>query len=201
MIIRKLLILLTTATVAVGTAACGTSTTPPAATSTVTVTQSPSATTASPATSAPSTSATASSPAPTSAALTRQPCDLLTPELARKYAREDVQRQSTYDSDPPLAVEDTSCYYKGNTREVSVDIYPRPTDPTAPINHFSVIRPDNRVDGVAYEAYWFAPAESLVAVKGDLLIVVKVAGITTSQSGQDRADDIELANLVVPQVG
>lgn len=197
---RKLLTALTTASVVAGTAACGASGTPPS-TSTVTVTQSPSATPTSPATSSPPTSVTASSTAPTTAALTRQPCDLLTPELAAKYAREDVQRQSTYDSDPPIAVEDTSCYYKGNTREVSVDIYPRPTDPTAPINHFHVIRPDNRVNDVAYEAYWFAPAESLVAVKGDLLIGVKVAGITTSQSDQDRADEIELANLVVPQVG
>lgn len=45
-----------------------------------------------------------------------------------------------------------------------------PTDPTAPVNHFHVIAPENRVDGVDYEAYWFGTGESLVAVKDGLLI-------------------------------
>jgi hypothetical protein len=180
--------------------ACQTSDTQPAP-STVTVTQSPSATTAPATTSQSSTSASPTGAPPTSAALTRQPCDLLTADLARRYAHEDVQRQSTYDSDPPLPVEETTCYYRGSTREVSLDINPMPTDPTAPVNHFHVIRPENRVNDVAYEAYWFGPAESLVAVKGDLLISVKVAGIAAPQSDQDRADEIELANLIVPLVG
>lgn len=38
----------------------------------------------------------------TTAALTRQPCDLLTPDVAKKYVGEDAQRQLTYDADPPM---------------------------------------------------------------------------------------------------
>ena len=84
---------------------------------------------------------------------------------------------------------------------MSLDINTKPTDPTAPFNHFHVIQPQNRVDGVAYEAYWFGPAESLVAVKGDLLIAVKVGDVAGSWSDGDKANEIDLANLVVPQVG
>ena len=79
--------------------------------------------------------------------------------------------------------------------------YPRPTDPTAPVNHFHVIQPQNQVDALSYEAYWFGPGESIVAVKDGLLISVKVANSEGGWTDQDRADDIELANLVVPQVG
>ena len=78
---------------------------------------------------------------------------------------------------------------------------PRPTDSTAPINHFHVIGPDNRVADPGFEAYWFGPGESIVAVKDGLLVSVKVANIKGGWSDQDRADDIELANLVVPGVG
>jgi hypothetical protein len=133
--------------------------------------------------------------------LTPQPCDLLTPDVARKYVGDDAQRQLTYDADPPVPVGDDACYYTGATREVEVSIFPRPTDPTAPVNHFHVIAPGNRVDGVSYEAYWFGPGESIVAVKDGLLVSVKVANIKSAWTDQDRADDIELANLVVAQVG
>jgi hypothetical protein len=150
---------------------------------------------------APSSTTAAPSAAPTTAALTRQPCDLLTPEVAKKYVGEDAQRQLAYDARPPVPVSDDACYYTGATREIEVSIFPRPSDPTAPVNHFNVIRPDNRVDALSYEAYWFGPGESIVAVKDGLLISVKVANIKGSWTDQDRADDIELANLVVPRVG
>ena len=138
---------------------------------------------------------------PASIALTRQPCDLLTPEVAKKYVGADAQRQLSYDSTPPVAVGDTGCYYTGDQRSVSVAVYPVPTNPTAPVNHFDVIRPDNRVEGVDYEAYWFGPGESLVAVKNGLFISVSVSNRLASQTDRDRADDVELANLVVPHVG
>lgn len=141
------------------------------------------------------------SAAPTGAALTRQACELLTPEVAKKYAGNDAQRQLFFDATPPLPVGDDGCYYTGSTREVSVLIYPMPTDPTAPVNHFHVIRADNRVEGVEYEAYWFGPAESIVAVKDGLLIAIKVAQLKGAWTDQDRADDIELANEVVPRFG
>ena len=134
-------------------------------------------------------------------ALTRRPCDLLTPEVAKKYVGADAQRQFAYQADPPVPVGDDACYYTGATREIEVSIFPRPTDPTAPVNHFHVIRPDNRVAALGYEAYWFGPGESIVAVKDGLVITVKVANINGDWTDQDRADDIELANLVVPRVG
>ncbi len=140
-------------------------------------------------------------PAPTSAAQTRQPCDVLTPDVARQYLGEDAQRQFAYDGRPPVPVGHDACYYTGATREIEVAIRPRPTDPTAPINHFHVISPDNRVADLGFEAYWFGPGESIVAVKDGLVISVKVANIKGSWSDQDRADEIELANLVVPRVG
>jgi hypothetical protein len=145
--------------------------------------------------------AVATSPTPTSTALTRQPCDLLTPEVAKKFVGEDAQRQLFFDAQPPVPVGDRACYYTGATREIEVSIFPRPSDPTAPVNHFNVIRPDNRVDAVSYEAYWAGPGESIVAVKDGLLISVKVANIKGAWTDQDRADEIELANLVVPHVG
>ena len=145
--------------------------------------------------------ATPTTAAPTGAALTRQACELLTPEVAKKYAGDDAQRQLFFDATPPLPVGDDGCYYTSSTREVSVLIYPVPTDPTAPVNHFHVIRADNRVEGVEYEAYWFGPSESIVAVKDGLLIGIKVAQIKGAWTDQDRADEIELANLVVPRFG
>jgi hypothetical protein len=156
--------------------------------------------TTTPSSTTPSSSAPPSA-TPTSIALTRQPCDLLTPEVAKKYVGDNAQRQLSYDSNPPVPVGDNACYYTGDSRSVSVEVFPVPTDPTAPVNHFHVIRPENRVEGVDYEAYWFGAGESLVAVTDGLLISVNVSNRLASQTDQDRADDIELANLFVPQVG
>jgi hypothetical protein len=172
-------------------AACQTPSTPA-------VTTTPSST--APSSTTPSSSAPPSA-TPTSIALTRQPCDLLTPEVAKKYAGDDAQRQLTYESNPPVPVGDNACYYTGSTRSVSVEVAQVPTDPTAPVNHFHVIRPENRVEGVDYEAYWFAAGGSLVAVKDGFLISVNVSNKGATQTDQDRTDDIDLANLVVPQVG
>jgi hypothetical protein len=188
---RNLAVALMGAAVITSVAACQTPSTP--AVTTTPSSAAPSSTT--PSSSAPPT------PTPTSIALTRQPCDLLTPEVAKKYVGDDAQRQLNYDSNPPVPVGDTACYYTGDKRAVTVDVYPVPTDPDAPINHFHVIQPENRVDGVAYEAYWFGPGESLVAVKDGLVISVNVSNRLASQTEQDRTDDIELANLIVPQVG
>ena len=197
------------ATAAATFAVAGCSTRPQQTTAgptTVTVTASPASTTTS--TTMPiatpgiaSTTPPSHPTAPTSAAPTRQPCDLLTPVIAAKYAGDDAHRQFTYDGHPPVPVGDGACYYKGDTREIEVSIHPRPTDPTAPINHFHVISPAKRVDALAFEAYWFGPGESLVAVKGGLVIGLKVANIKGDWTDQDRADDIDLANLVVPRVG
>lgn len=183
---RTVAIALVGAAVITSVAACQAQSTPTAATTSSSVTPS---------------SSSPSSPRPMSVALTRQPCDLLTPEVAKKYVGEDAQRQLTYDSNPPVPVGDSGCYYSGDKRSVTVEVYPVPTDPTAPVNHFNVIRPENRVEGVDYEAYWFGAGESLVAVKDGLLVTVNVSNRLASQTEQDRADDIELANLVVPQVG
>jgi hypothetical protein len=139
-------------------------------------------------------------PVSTAVALTRQPCDLLTPAVAKKYVGDNAERQLFYDSDPPVSVGDDACYYTGSTREVSVAIYPRPTDPTAPVNHFDVIQPQNRIEGLSFEAYRFGPGESVVAVKGGLLVSVKVANTKGAWTDQDRSDDVDLANLIVPQV-
>lgn len=198
---RTLLVTFISAVAITGISACHSPTTPPG-----TTTVTPSTTPASSApintsSVAPSSATVATSPTPTTPALTRQPCDLLTPDVAKKYVGEDAQRQSTYDGHPPVPVSDDACYYTGATREIEVAIYPRPTDATAPINHFNVISPDNRVDALSFEAYWFGPGESIVAVSDGLVISVKVAKIRGSWTDQDRADDIELANLVVPRVG
>ena len=191
------------ATVAATFAVAGCSTGPQQATVSSTKSTAPptSITAASATPSAPASTAPRPATAPTSAAQTRQPCDLLTPEVARKYVGADAQRQLSYDGRPPVPVGDDACYYTGATREIEVSIHPRPTDPTAPINHFHVISPEKRVAALGFEAYWFGPGESLVAVKDGLVITVKVANIKGDWSDQDRADDIELANLVVPRVG
>jgi hypothetical protein len=188
---RTVAIALVGAAVITSVAACQAQSTPTAPTTSSSVT---------PSSAAPSSSA-ASSPTPMSVALTRQPCDLLTPEVAKKYVGDDAQRQLTYESSPPVPVGDNGCYYTGDKRSVTVEVYPVPTDPTAPVNHFNVIRPENRVEGVDYEAYWFGAGQSLVAVKVGLLISVNVSNRLASQTEQDRADDVELANLIVPQVG
>jgi hypothetical protein len=183
---RTVAITLVGAAVVTVVAACETPSSPPATTTSPSV--------------APS-SAAPSSPTAMSVALTRQPCDLLTPEVAQKYVGEDAQRQLTDDSNPPVPVGDNGCYYTGDKRSVTVEIYPVPSDPTAPVNHFNVMRPENRVEGVDYEAYWFGAGESLVALKEGLLISVNVSNRLSSQTEQDRADDVELANMIVPQVG
>jgi hypothetical protein len=201
---RILLTAFMSAAAIAGLSACHT---PSAPSVTTTVTAPPTSTTAASATPsstasiAPNSATAPTSAAPPGAALTRQPCDLLTPEVAKKYVGEDAQRQLAYDANPPVPVGDDACYYTGATREIEVSIFPRPTDPTAPVNHFNVIRPDKRVEALSYEAYWFGPGESIVAVKDGLLISVKVANIKGDWTDQDRADDIELANVVVPRVG
>jgi hypothetical protein len=202
------LTLLATAAATFAVTGCSTSPqqTTTAGPATVTVTGSPTSTTASTTTPIATASIASATPpshatAPTSAALTRQPCDLLTPVVAAKYVGDDARRQFTYDGHPPVPVGDSACYYTGDTREIEVSIHPRPTNPTAPINHFHVISPENRVDALGFEAYWFGPGESIVAVKDGLVISVKIANIKGDWTDQDRADDIELANLVVPRVG
>jgi hypothetical protein len=188
---RKLLTACMSAAAIAGIAACQSST-------------APSATTTAPpasATAAPSSATSPTSAAPATAELTRQPCDLLTPDVAKKYVGEDARRQLSYDARPPVPVGDDACYYTGATREIEVAIFPRPTDPTAPVNHFHVIQPNGRVDALSFEAYWFGPGESIVAVRDGLLVQVKVANIKGSWTDQDRADEIELAKLVVPRVG
>lgn len=142
-----------------------------------------------------------SAAAPSSATPTHQPCDVLTPAVAEEYVGHGAERQFSYNVEPPVRVGDNSCLYTGATREIEVMIFPQPTNPTAPVNHFNVISPDNRIVELGFEAYWFGPGESIVAVKDGLLIQVKVANMKGSWSEEDRADDIDLANLVVPQVG
>jgi hypothetical protein len=137
---------------------------------------------------------------PSIATGTRQPCDLLTPAVAKKYVGDNAQRQLTL-LFPQRQVGDDTCYYTGDTRSVGVAIFPVPTDPTAPINHFGVIQPRNRIAGLSFDAYWFGPDESLVAVRDGLVISMSVE---TSHAGtwtdQDRSDDLDLANTIVPQV-
>jgi hypothetical protein len=197
---RTLALALISAAVITSVAACQTPSGPTVATTVSALPVSTAVVGATPFSAAPSSTAPSSATS-TRLALTRQPCDLLTPAVAKKYVGDNPQRQLFYDSSPPVPVGDDACYYTGDTREVSVNIYPRPTDPRAPVNHFDVIQPQKQIDGLNFEAYWFGPGESIVAVKAGLLIGVKVAMIKVSWTDQDRADDIELANLVVPQVG
>jgi hypothetical protein len=138
---------------------------------------------------------------PTIATATPQPCDLLTPTVAKKYVGDDAQRQLSCDS-PPRRVGDDACYCTGDTRSVSVSIFPVPSDPTAPVNHFDVIQPRNRFAGLSFDAYWFGPSECIVAVRDGLLISVSVeTNLAGTWTDQDRSDDIKLANTIVPQVG
>jgi hypothetical protein len=145
---------------------------------------SPTVASATPSGAAPWTSTAPSSATPRGVALTQHPCDLLAPALAKKYVGENAQQRHFYDSDPPVPVGDDGCYYTGDTRSVTVEIYPRPTDTRAPVNHFDVIRPQHRVDELNFEAYWFGPGEAIVAVKGGLLIGVSVASIRRHRIGK-----------------
>jgi hypothetical protein len=49
--------------------------------------------------------------------------------------------------------------------------------------------------------YWFGPGEKIVAVKDGELIGVKVDPIKGAWTDRDRADDVELAKLVVLRFG
>lgn len=136
---------------------------------------------------------------------TRQPCELLSPPLAKTFAGDDAQRQLSLGSTPPIPVGDHACFYKGGQRSVLFSINTLPTDPDASVKHFHVIRPENRIADLPYEAYWFAAGESLVVVKNGLLLGFKVSDNPASPGAhinQDRkADDIKLADEIVPRVG
>jgi hypothetical protein len=135
---------------------------------------------------------------------TRQPCELLSPPVAKPFAGEDAQRQLSLDSTPPIPVGDHACFYKGGRRSVLFSIDALPADPDAPVNHFHVIRPENRIADLPYEAYWFAAGESLVVVKNGLLLGFKISDNPASPGAHGdqgrKADDIELADEIVPRV-
>lgn len=134
----------------------------------------------------------------------RQPCELLSPPLANAFAGDDAQRQLSLDSTPPIPVGDHACFYKGGQRSVFFSIDTLPTDPDAPVNHFHVIRPENRIADLPYEAYWFAAGESMVVVKNGFLLGFKVSDNPGSPSGHidqgRKADDIKLADEIIPRV-
>jgi hypothetical protein len=134
---------------------------------------------------------------------TRDACELLNPALARDFAGEDAARQLTWDSIPPLPVGDDACAYKSSTRTVSFSIDTPPSDPSAPLKHFDVINPNNRVPGLGYDAYWFGAAQSLVVLKNGLVLGFKVSDVASSAHvGQWRqADEIKLADQIVPRFG
>src|SRR5262249_51196048 len=124
------------------------------------------------------------------------PCELLTPELARQFVGSEAERQPSGTG---------ACSYAGTTRTVSVSVNPLPAKPDAPVNHFSVIRPENRIPGVDYQAYWFAAASSVVVVKDGLLLEFRVSDVPMlprAQIIQDRkSEGIRLAEQIVPRVG
>jgi hypothetical protein len=134
---------------------------------------------------------------------TRDPCELLNPALAREFVGEDAQRQLTWDSTPPLPVGDDACAYKSSTRTVSFTIDTPPSHPNAPLEHFHVINPNNRVPGVGYDAYWFGAAESLVVLKNGLVLGFKVSDVFSSARVDQwrQADEIKLADQIVPRFG
>jgi hypothetical protein len=109
------------------------------------------------------------------------------------------------DSTPPVSVGDHACFYKGGQRSVLFSINTLPAEPDAAANHFLVMRPENRIADLPYEAYWFAAGESLVVVKNGLLLGFKLSDNPASPGAhinQDRkADDIKLADVIVPRVG
>jgi hypothetical protein len=124
-----------------------------------------------------------------------QPCELLNPTLARQFAGADAIRQPA---------PDTECVYRGSARTVSFAINPNSGDPSAPINHFGVLRPENQIPDLPYNAYWFAAGTSLVVVKDGLLLVFTLSDnpvFPTAQINQHRkTEDIALADQIVPRV-
>ena len=193
MTMRKILIVVGGAALVGGVAACSTpNANGPAAPSTVPVTAS----------AAPATT-TVHAPTPTASPVGNQPCELLTLPIAKQFAGDDAQRRLTYDgTDPPVAVGDDSCYYSGSAGSVEFAVGPIPSDPTAPVNHFHVIRPENRDPSLSYEGYWFGPGVSLVVVKNGMMLTFKVAPNpdTGNLTPETRAADVELANQIVPEV-
>jgi hypothetical protein len=130
--------------------------------------------------------------------LTREPCELLTPALAKEYAGDDAAQRNSV-GDPPQPVGPSACYYEGSAGSVLFSLNPLPTDPDAPVNHFHVITPDNEVAGLAFKAYRFGPGESVVVVKDGLLLEFKVSNDEGVEANWD--DDVKLAEVVVPRVG
>jgi hypothetical protein len=190
---RSILILLGGTAVAVAAAACSTpSSGGPAASSTVTVTASatPTTVTATTSTTVPATASPADN----------KSCDLLRPDIAKRFAGDDAQRKLSYEGDPPVPVGDSACYYDGSKGSVGLTVLSGPSDS---MKHFNVIRPDNRDATLPYEAYWFGPGVSLVVVKDGQVLDFKFApkpddGNLTPET---RAADVELANQIVPEVG
>src|SRR6202007_785741 len=193
---RIILIALTGAAIVAGAAGCSKSSGP---TSTSTPTSSGTASAQSSA-AAPSTTA-----AQSTAGTTRDPCELLSPTIAKQFAGDDAERQMTVDSNPPLPVGDTACFYQGGSRSVFFSINPMPTDPDAPVNHFQVIQPQNEIPGHGYAAYWFGPGQSVYVVKDGTLLDFKVQdnpGAPHARSVDElKADDMKLADQIVPRVG
>jgi hypothetical protein len=183
------------ATVVLTTAGCGTSSTPTAATSATVGNSSP----------APGT-ASARAPTTTSAvAVTRKPCELLTASIAKTFAGDDAQKQSLLDSNPPLPVGPTECFYTGSNGSVFFSIDPIPNDPEAPVNHFHVLRPENEIPNLGYRAYWFAAGESVYVVQREDLLNFKVRDPAETAQPRDfealKAAAVDLANQIVPRVG
>ena len=201
MAMRYVLIVLGTAALVTGMAGCTTqSGGGSAAPSTVTVTAS--------ATPAPSPQATAGATTtitvpPSVSPAGNQPCELLTLSIAKAFAGDDAQRRLSYDgTDPPVSVGDNGCYYQGSAGSVEFRVGPIPDDPTAPVNHFHVIRPENRDPSLGYDGYWFGPGVSLIVVKNALMLTFKFSPRpdTGNLDEATRAADVELANQIVPAV-
>lgn len=145
------------------------------------------------------------SPAPHPTGLSRVPCELLTESIAKQFAGDDAKRQSTLDSSPKTQLGDDVCLYKSATRSVWLSINPVPTAGDGPLRHFHVIRPENRIPGPTYEAYWFAPGDSVVVIKNGLVLEFRVSDNPYSKGAQinqhRQAEDIRLADLIAPRVG
>ena len=200
MAMRYVLIVLATVALVTGTAGCTTqSGGDSAAPSTLTVTAS--------ATPAPSPQATAGATStitvpPSASPAGNQPCELLTLSIAKMFAGDDAERRLSYDTDPPVSVGDNGCFYEGSTGSVEFRIGPIPDDPTAPVNHFHVIRPENRDPSLPYDGYWFGAGVSLVVVKNGLMLTFKFSPRpdTGNLDEATRAADVELANQILPAV-
>jgi len=199
---RIILIALTSAAVVAGAAGCSKSSGPtPAPTPTSSGTASAQSSAAAP----PPGAAQSTAAAQSAAGTTRDPCELLNATIAKQFAGDDAERQLTVDSHPPLPVGDTACFYQGSSRSVFFSINPMPTDPNAPVNHFHVIQPQNQIPGLGYAAYWFGPGQSVNVVKNGLLLNFQVQdnpGSPRARSVDElKADDIKLADQIVPRVG